>query len=332
MSNPWKDLKRPKSESSFSALRVDAAHPWGFFWMRDALNRCGLLLQCSATAGSTAEPPAMHGISMGYLPDGADLSKGALVIRLNQSENADLFLALCSDIVDNARDCLAEADAVSATIQRAWRWHYLLKRGRDGRLSIEEQKGLIGEILFLERVLFPAIGIYASLNCWNGPFDAAQDFLVGAVAVEMKVSRHVDGPVVSISSEFQLDGANLLGLFLGVIDLVPPGEEDADGNSLTEVIERVTASVRAEGGGAIDLLETRLLAAGYRPTDQYSERWRAGEISLHRVDGAFPRLTPSTIPAPVRSVRYHLPLPALKAFQIDETTVVEMIKSQEAQA
>jgi hypothetical protein len=332
MSNPWKDLRRPKDESSVSALRVDVAHPWGFFWMRDALNRCGLLLQCSATAGSTVDPPAMHGISMGFLPDTADLSKGALMIRLNETENADLFLALCGDIVENARGCVSEVDAVNATIQRAWRWHYLLKKGRDARLSIEEQKGLMGEILFLERVLFPHLGIFASLNAWNGPFDAAQDFLIGAVAVEIKASRKLDGPVVAISSEFQLDGANLLGLFLGVVDLESTTDEDVEASSLSDMILRLGDTVRDDGPSSVDLWETRLLAAGYRATDQYTERWSARDIRLHRVTGSFPRLTPSTIPAAVKTVRYHLPVPSLKGFQIDEAVVLEMIRTQETHA
>lgn len=325
--DPWVELKRPPSTDAVTARRVDPEHRWGFFWIRDSINRKGLLLQCSVDSAESADPPALHGISIGFMPDPGPGRTGALVLRLNESENGDVFHALCLDMVAQAANAATERDAVLAIVQRAWRWHYLLRKGRDSRLSIEEQKGLMGELLFLDEVLMDRFGVGPAVDAWKGPLGSAKDFVVGAVAVEIKASRNAGGPVVRISSEFQLDETDLAALFLGVVDVMSGDHGETEAATLSEMVARVEDRV-AHDTDVLMQFHMRLLAVGYRKEDPYPEQWSAGKIQLHKVHGDFPRLTPSTIPSAVTALRYHLPVPALRAFQVETATFIDAVELQ----
>ena len=75
---------------------------------------------------------------------------------------------------------------MAVTVSRAWRWHHLLKGGRDGRLSPDEQKGLIGELLVFEAILLEKLSPANAINCWTGPLGAPKDFEIGGVLYRVK--------------------------------------------------------------------------------------------------------------------------------------------------
>jgi hypothetical protein len=326
--DPWQELKRPDRSGDVMARRVDPEHPWGFFWIRDSDNRRGLLLQCSADSAKAADPPALSGMSIGFLLQDRRGGTGAFVLRLNEPEHADVFHALCLDMLAHAATAGTEGDAVVAIIQRAWRWHFLLRKGRDGRLSVEEQKGLMGELLFMDEVLIDTFGAAPTVDAWTGPLGAAKDFTFGAVAVEIKACRMSRGPVIRISSEFQLDEADVAALFLGVIDISSGDREGGGSATLPEMVARVEARVTRDAPALLQQFQIRLLAVGYRAEDDYPERWSVGNLSLHVVAGTFPRLTPATIPSAVGAVRYSIPVPALREFQVDTARFIEAVQSQ----
>lgn len=57
------------------------------------------------------------------------------------------------------------------------------------RLSAEEQKGLIGELLVLERYLIPLFGPADATSAWVGPTGSPKDFECGRTAIEAKARR-----------------------------------------------------------------------------------------------------------------------------------------------
>ncbi|MDZ7697508.1 MAG: PD-(D/E)XK motif protein [Deltaproteobacteria bacterium] len=78
----------------------------------------------------------------------ADTGRQQIIIALKDQPNSDLFYRLCCDLLDATRKCPDEAAVLAITINRLWRWQQLMKRGRSDKLSENEQKGLIGELIF----------------------------------------------------------------------------------------------------------------------------------------------------------------------------------------
>ena len=93
--------------------------------------------------------------------------------------------------------------ALSMTLQRTKRWHYLLQGGKTGGLTVEEQRGLVGELAFL-RDLVTELGPRTAIEAWTGPSGSAKDFELINSCIEVKGHRAAANPSISISSENQL--------------------------------------------------------------------------------------------------------------------------------
>ena len=87
---------------------------------------------------------------------------------------------------------------VAEFLARTWRWHRLLQGSRDGRLGDEEQKGLIGELVVLERRLLRLLPVLRALDAvrsWTGPLDTPRDFEISRIHVEAKARGRTAGAV-----------------------------------------------------------------------------------------------------------------------------------------
>jgi hypothetical protein len=197
-------------------------------------------------------------------------------------------------------------------------------------LSPEEQKGLIGELIVLERYLVAALSPVDAIACWRGPLGAAKDFVVGSTAVESKARSTATAALIPISSEFQLDDSGFGALFLHLSVLDAADAEDANGSavSLTDVVVRVKECIKPGGDNAVERYDALLMAAGFRYEDDYSaNRWQGGERSIYQVSSSFPRLIPANLPSAVRSVKYVLAVGECVAYLVKPETLTSAIAS-----
>lgn len=313
--DPWRELAAPASSSAISARRVDASNQWDLFWALDHDRRCLLVLRHSAAVASRQRLPRLRELELRSeaLPDGQPV----LVLRLLAPAFRDVFFRLCTDIVGATVRCGTEAEAVDAFVARTWRWHHLLRGGGGGRLRPEEQKGLIGELLVLERYFLPTVGTAAAVAAWRGPVGTAKDFVHDRVAVESKTRGTADASVVPVSSELQLADEDLAQLFIhvSVLDPATPGDQGAF--TLAEVATRVRDALSDSGQVAMGRYEALLTAAGFQFEDDYSDfAWSGGERSIYHVVEGFPRLVPGNIPTGISGVRYMLSLTGAGAYLV----------------
>jgi len=313
--DPWRGLVPPTAEETITAKRVDASNPWDFFWAVDLDARCMLVLQHNKTAEPDVHLPHLQGVEIARRhPEG---KTAILTFRLLESAHRDIFETLCRDIVFRCRDAKSEAEAVSAAIARTWRWHHLLRGGADGRLSQEEQKGLMGELLVLERLLLPSMSAADAISAWHGPLGASKDFEIGTLCIEAKARRIAAKPYVTINSEHQLDDSGLHALFLYVVDVtqVPTGTPGSA--SVTDVARQIRESLESIPL-VIDRFDALVEAAGLRWDDDYSDTlWLGGPGHVYRVLPGFPRIG-SSVPSGISDVNYSLSLTQCDPFLVEE--------------
>lgn len=325
--DPWRDLAPSPKPNLLSARRVDADLPYAFFWARGSDRRCLLLLQHSTSALDGRLLPKLNGIEVTLAP-GDDEGLAILALRLQDSSQREIFHRLCLDIVSSAGAAKSEAEAVAATLARTWRWHHLLRGGRDGRLTPEEQKGLLGELSLLRRLL-GSLSPLDALQAWGGPLGAPKDFEVGQVAIEAKSRRGAATPYIAVSSEHQLDasGVGLLLLFVQEFNHAP--SDSPGGESLAEVASDLRSSIEDIDPGACTLFESLLSSAGFRWEDDYSDsKWLRGRELLFRVGPGFPSITPLSCPAGVLNVRYSISLLACEPFQLPADSLADLIAGE----
>lgn len=254
-----------------------------------------------------------------------------LVLRLRENEYRHLFHRLCLDVIEATRTARDEREAVGLFVARTWRWHRFLRSGGSGKLSAEEQKGLIGELRFLSDHLFPLLGETDALISWTGPFDAPKDFEIGTTCVESKTRRGASKPFVSITGEHQLDDTAVSGLLLHVCDVTAAvGGDGALGRTLTDLVDAVRELVAADEPSALELLDERLAAVGFNRAHDYSDdRWLAGADRFYEVRGDFPRIMGGQLTAGVANVKYAIDLHACEPFRLEPDQVKARIRGDD---
>lgn len=291
-----------------SARRVDASGRWDFFWACDSDGKAMMLLKYPSDAAPRSHLPRLRGIEIS-LHDPDVGTSPSLVLRLRDDSLREPFHRLCLDIIDCAESAQSAQEAVASAVARTWHWHHLLRGGTSNTLTLEQQKGLIGELLVLEQFLLPHLAPMTALNAWRGPLGAPQDFVVGKVAVESKVHSAVNAGSVQVSSEFQLDTTEWHALFLHTTRLVPADPSDDVSFSLKEVVERVRSYVLKRDASSVWKLNALLLASGLRSDADYSiAKWKGDGSAIYKVGDSFPRIVPSNMPAGVSGVRYSVDL------------------------
>jgi len=314
--DPWKDIKPPERTARISARRVAHLTPWNLYWAVDADHNILLILQHGRGIRQSSRLPKLRGLRVETHPANGG-SEERIVIRLTDREQREIFLRFCHDIIEATALARTEEQAVERFLARTWRWHRLLRSGRDNRLTDEEQKGLIGELVVLERHMLPVLGALNAVRCWTGPLDESRDFSVSRIHVEAK-ARSASLPRVTISSEHQLESGDCDTLFLHVTEVTSAAEITEEAFTVTDFSGSIRSVMIERDMVAVDLFEERLNAAGFDWTDDYSDKlWLLGRESLYEVREGFPRITSAMCPGGVGNLRYTVSLPECEPFRVE---------------
>jgi hypothetical protein len=323
--DPWSQLTPPAASSSLSARRIDSTLPWNFFWAIDVERSFLLVLrfsQDSYDAKRTLPKPKGIQITSEPIPG---TSERFLLFRLLDAAQRALFYQLCLDIIESTREAETEKVAVASAINRTWRWHHLLKGGGSS-LSEDEQKGLFGELCFLEQHLLPNLPPEDAVASWTGPFGAPKDFEIGDICVEAKTRRGAATPYVMINSEHQLDDASIRALFLFVTDVARDITQAGQGETLSVVINRIRRLISWEQPEALAHFESALAAIGYRRESGQEEfSWIVAGSTLYLVAPDFPKIRATDLAPGLSNVRYSLSLVECERFQVETEALLTHI-------
>ena len=316
--DPWKDIGRPSEPNTINARRISGigSLAWGLYWAIDSQQQCLLILQHRTARQPSHRLPRLRGLLVedSVTEDGVGCR---VIIRLTDREQREVFHRFCTDVMEATGLAQSEEEAIGRFLTRTWRWHRLLRSGRDGRLSDEEQMGLIGELRLLETHLLPAMPAGDAVEGWVGPMGAPKDFQIGLVCVEAKARGHQKA-AVRVSSIHQLDAPGAAQLFLYVSEVAAAPVESRSARTVTEVADRVRSAIEARDMSAMLAFEERLNAAGFNWEDDYSDKsWVIGAEELFKVTEGFPRVTPSMVPLGVDDVRYAIALSACDKFRVE---------------
>ena len=325
--DPWRGIDPVIETSHINAQRVEdvGSLTWGLYWAIDSQNNCLLVLQHHSEYRCSRHLPKLRGLLIESLPT-EGLSGECLVIRLTDSKQREIFHRFCMDIVIATKPACSEEEAVERFLVRTWRWHYLLKGGTDGRLSKEEQMGLIGELCVLKHRLLPLISPVYAVRAWRAPFGASRDFQVDLIGIEAKTfSPHV--PTIWISSAEQLDATGTIRVFLHVTEVSESSGPESV--TITDVVASIRDTITSRDKSAAILFEECLNATGFDWSDDYFDnKWLIGDSSIYEVVEGFPRITPPMLLQGVEKVQYAISLSLCESFRVDMSALDEAISGE----
>ena len=290
--------------------RVKADGKFDFFWVVLEQNTVALILRLPEEFEHSTNMPQLKSLEVCF----RHLDNTALVLRLLDATQRELFFTLCSDVVSAAEQSDDLEGAVERAIRRTRRWSFLLRGGSQKGMSIEEQRGLVGELTLLEE-LAAAVGSAAAIESWKGPEGASKDFEFPGLCIEVKARRGAAKPNVRISSEDQLADVAKSELLLRVYDIdsavVPKGQ------TLHEIIARLQFKF-AEQEDVFDRWQTLLDATGYDIEHNYSDRrWAVGLARTYVIAEGFPRII-APLCIGVSNVAYSIALEACEQFKCEK--------------
>ena len=242
------------------------------------------------------------------------LDDGSYALRfvLNYPSLDEIFIKLCWDLMITSK---VASKPIETLIAQYKKWLKLLHQVGNGLLPIINQKGLIGELLYLSE-LIDGHGDTQSISEWVGPDGADQDFNFSQDWAEVKTTT-IAGSVIQVSSLQQFDRQDDGVLVVFFLDKT--SSNGSQTISLNEAVSLIDSKIVSER--AIELFELKLAKSGYqrKDADEYSNiRFKIGEERKYKVSKDFPRLTKDNTPAPVVDAQYQIDLPAIENYRIKE--------------
>jgi len=297
--NHWEELDTP-AIGKISLRRIGTEYPYDFYFAKDSAGKYMLVF-------SLSHPPAKHekislnGITASNVEVGNNPS---IVLVLKDNADWPMFLKLCLDLCEATSEAPTEEKAVGVFHNRLIYWQFFLKRNREAKLSKEEQIGLIGELLVLDRQVLPQYGALDSINFWTGADADVQDFFIGGKRVEVKTCASPSKNEVYISSLQQLYETEC-PIYL-IVAYVGMAAADAQGAfSLYSLANGIADRLRVENMSAYELFIEKLAMVGLCLDGSYNDAfYLANQFKGFAVRDGFPRITPNEVKAGITKAKY----------------------------
>jgi len=278
----WTSLRREAVEAQ---RRVDAAHPLDLYADFQQPDRPGLILFCNERPND-APPLKAIGIDRRRRQDG----RWSMRVYLEEPRLLPVFAELCRDIIEFTRQAVRSGQPSGLVLSRLERWRSLMQPQLAG-LRGAQLRGLIGELLVLDRELLPILGPDQAVSAWTGPLGASQDFhLPDGRKLEVKaLDRQADR--VQINGLDQLDGGSD-PLQLIVVRLEDTGIEAEGAITAARLIARLRAQL-CQAPAAQQTFEMLLRFVGW-DDDPSLSGWSASTATT------WMKASPALLPRPFR--------------------------------
>ena len=307
INNPWSEIQPPRDD--VNVRRVDHTHPLDLFWGKDSLGRYLFVCEFPETVSIVkTSVPEIKGIQIDVFSTHQKPVVKRLVFLLKESEDWEIFLSLCNDIVHTTRIAKDTSWAIQLLIRRLKRWQDFLKRSRKDILSEDEIKGLIGELIFLQYHLTPSFGLEQAVRFWHGPEGLPQDYNVNDSAIEVKCQSGGSSPTIHISSVDQLN-SQLYELYMFVVTLgkTPPESENAI--NLPSVIAHLRNKIELNAPTVLERFNDLIYLTGYIDSDRYTDfSYVLSKEIMYLITGEFPRIRRQDIHSGIVKVSYTINL------------------------
>lgn len=232
-----------------------------------------------------------------------------LEFQLVHSSFEEEFLRLCWDMIEYSSK---EENALDALIYRYMTWQKLLQYENKNVMSFKRQKGLLGELIYLSKMIDEK-GIEVAIDSWAGPDGRDQDFLFPTNWVEIK-SVALATETVHISSLQQLQQEKEGRLIIYFLENTTVGEDRV---CLVDVVNTIKTKLMVNAR-YLDRFDVKLYKYGYRKKheNEYSNnQFRLIERREYLVNDAFPKLVRGNVCPEIVACKYELSLAAIEKYR-----------------
>ncbi len=238
-----------------------------------------------------------------------ELDQGDFLVIRTEASRREVFTPFIAEFL--LKDM---TDPISSLEETLDEWKDLWS-GKGGRLSGNQQRGLLGELVTLRHLM--GRGGPRMVELWGGPLEWVHDFESDKLNIEVKTTM-IQPPSVHISMIKQV--APMEGekeLHLTVVGL-ERGEEMSLRKEVSSIRALLSKTQHA------NRFEHVLRRSGYRDEHApfYSRGYTVSYIRTHEITDSSPVLNPAVlgeIPSTVANIRYNLEVHAMDMQDVDES-------------
>jgi len=248
-----------------------------------------------------------------------------LNIYLIDNELKDIFILFIENIIDEIKNIPIENDAIRTISNIIQRWKKLFDKIKNQGLTLEQQKGLLGELLFLNEMIEKGYNPNYLLNSWTGPDYEDKDFAIGGTFFEIKLTTS-KLPRIKITSERQLDSLNLEKLYLRNYICENLKENGISLNSIINIIRNKISNDSA----TLKYFNEKLELVGYYDDDfeEYFLQYGIKSKTLYEIRDSFPKLISDMLPVGIYNTSYYIENSAVEEFIVDSDEVLKKLKNE----
>lgn len=293
---------------------ADAAHPLQIFIGATDSGAPRMVLRTSV---KPAKPSLSNVVLVERYED--KVGRWNLSFTLQDRKFDEVFLRLADHLHARSASSPNEQTALDRVGIVFDEWRRLLKPRPAGVLTMEELRGLVGELWLILNEFSTGRSVAAAIEGWLGPMGLPQDFYYEGEGYREAKAIGPSTTRIRISSEQQLDQDELDLLVLRVANT---DEQTVGSFNLPTLVGRAKAAL-AEAGDRVDSLEERLGRLGVNLTESfYIDTWFVITSGVrYGVTPEFPRLVASALPNGLARVTYQIDLVEIEQFKHGEIAV-----------
>lgn len=250
-------------------------------------------------------------------------NKIELYVYLLDNDLKDIFSLFIQNILEEIQQSITENEALSTTLNVASKWKKLFDKINFNGLTLEKQKGLIGELLFLNYLLNNEKTTANAVIAWTGAEEEfqAKDFTVGSIGIEIKFTSSKQ-PRIKVSNERQLDAENLSELFLILYSTEAVKD---NGISLNSIVEQTRQKISTEEER--NIFNGKLQLNGYfdEHKEHYGKMYSIKKTFVFSVTSDFPKIVKKHLPLGVYDTSYSIEISAVENFIIEPEEILVKI-------
>jgi hypothetical protein len=311
----WSGLSENPVTSGFRSLRISADCICELYLAVSKEGRRCLILSLPSNKHLDFKGIQKENLSIEYFRE-----KNLIVLQLNDSDFNDLFDDLILSLYHGIKSISQVDEYSNYFIQAFYRWSEFFEDKKSDMLSEEAIKGIMGELLVLKLLITAPDKheINFLLKAWTGLYDKGNDFELESKNLEVK-AKSPSGIDVRISSEFQLEVSPGKGLELFVVSLL---SDFTVGIHIGDLILEIKKLVQESSGDNTilwkALSQKNITAKNVSQYDRYRFK-PVNWISYNCAAENFPKLSRSSIPEEISSLKYILRTNLLTSFIIEQS-------------
>lgn len=321
ISSLWEIMSQEKSVGLVKRLLPNNSPLKVFATYKHPENICGIAFSCDSKLKLSIDSfYNLKELSVQLFLDTSYKPNRLLTIQLFSDANTDIFAYLCGNLVETIERCDTEAKAIRLVLNRLEKWKTMFSKGASDGLSITEQQGLYGELMYLHKLVLRGIYSYIdTLKIWVGADKAMRDFQGKDWAVEAKTISINNADQITINGERQLDETLLDKLYLYHLSVEV---SRMNGQTLNEKVDELR-SLFSDDKSALNIFNAKLMEAGYfdHHRELYRERcYKIRKESIYVIDDSFPRIKESELRDGVSNTVYSINVSTCAEYMVSENT------------